>query len=72
MSRKDLVASQHVESSWARDQTSVPCIGGWILIHSATWEVRIRSFSVCLVRSTLPQAQSRDGRRALKKEKSYY
>ena len=28
-----LVASQHVGSSRTRDQTSVPCIGRWILYH---------------------------------------
>ena len=28
-----------VESSWTRDQTHVPCIGRWILIHCATREV---------------------------------
>ena len=33
-----LVAPQHVESSWTRDQTHVPCTGRWILIHCATRE----------------------------------
>ena len=28
-----LVAPWHVESSQSRDQTQVPCIGRWILIH---------------------------------------
>ena len=34
-----LVALQHVESSWARDQICVPCIGRWILVHCTTREV---------------------------------
>ena len=34
-----LVAPQHVESSWTRDGTHVPCIGRWILIHCSTREV---------------------------------
>ena len=34
-----LVAPQHVESSWTRDQTPVPCLGRWILIHCATRKV---------------------------------
>ena len=28
-----LVASQHMEYSWTRDQTCVPCTGSWILNH---------------------------------------
>ena len=40
------VAPQHVES-WTRDQTHVPCIGTWILIHCATREVQTSiSFTV--------------------------
>ena len=31
-------ALQHVESSWTRDGTRVPCICTWILIHCATRE----------------------------------
>ena len=34
-----LVASRHVESSWTKDQTHVPCIGRWILNHSTTREI---------------------------------
>ena len=34
-----LVVSWHVESSWTRDQTPVPCRGRQILIHSFTREV---------------------------------
>ena len=34
-----LVALWHVESSWIRDRTHVPCTGRWILIHCATREV---------------------------------
>ena len=30
---------QHLESSWTRDQTHVPCIGRQILIHRTTREV---------------------------------
>ena len=29
--RTGLVARQHVESSWTRDRTRIPCIGRWIL-----------------------------------------
>ena len=29
----------HVESSWTRDRTRVPCIGRWILNHWTTGEV---------------------------------
>ena len=32
------VALWHVESSWTRDWTHVPCIGMWILIHCTTRE----------------------------------
>ena len=35
----ELVAPQHVESSWTRDRTCVPCIGRRILIHCTTREV---------------------------------
>ena len=34
-----LVALQHVETSWTRDWTHVPCIGRRILIHFTTREV---------------------------------
>ena len=34
-----LVAPWHVGSSRIRDQTCVPCIGGYIVIHCATTEV---------------------------------
>ena len=34
-----LVALQHVESSWARDQTRVPCIGRRVLTHCTNREV---------------------------------
>ena len=37
--RTGLVAPRHVESSWSRDWTHVPCIGRWILNHCATREV---------------------------------
>ena len=33
-----LVASWHVESSWSKDGTHVPCIGWWILVHCITRE----------------------------------
>ena len=39
-----LVAQQHVESSWTRDQTHVLCIGRQILTHCNTWEVFIQEF----------------------------
>ena len=39
-----LVALQHVGSSWTRARTRVPCIGRWILNHSATREVPVRWF----------------------------
>ena len=35
-----LVASQHVGSSWTRDQTHISCIGRWILYHSTTREAQ--------------------------------
>ena len=34
-----LVVPWHVESSWTRHRTCVPCIGRWILIQCATREV---------------------------------
>ena len=34
-----LAVLQHVESSWTRNQTHVPCIGRWILISCTTREV---------------------------------
>ena len=37
-----LVALRHVESSWTRDQTHVPCIGRQILIHCTTREVQVQ------------------------------
>ena len=40
----DLVASQHMQSSRTKDQTYVPCIGGWILNHWTTREVPIFCF----------------------------
>ena len=39
-----LVAPQHVESSWTRYGTCVPCIGRQIFIHCTTREVSIVSF----------------------------
>ena len=36
-----LVAPQHMESSWTRAQTRVPCIGRWILNHCTTREALI-------------------------------
>ena len=30
-------------SSWRRDQTSISCIGRWILYHCATWEAVSRA-----------------------------
>ena len=35
----DLAAWWHVESSWTRDRTCVPCKGRWILIHCTTREI---------------------------------
>ena len=34
-----LVAPWHVESSWTRDQTCVPCIGRQFPIHCTTREI---------------------------------
>ena len=34
--RVNLVAPWHVESSWARGGTCVPCIGSWTLIHQGS------------------------------------
>ena len=36
-----LVAPQHVETSWTRDQTCVPCIGRQIVIHCTAREVYV-------------------------------
>ena len=33
---KDLVALQHVESPWIKDQTRVPCSGRWIVCHQGS------------------------------------
>ena len=41
---RGLVDPRHVKSSWTRDQTHVPCIGGQILNHWATREVLLSSF----------------------------
>ena len=38
------VVALHVESSWIRDQTCVPCIGRWTLIHYTTREILPSSF----------------------------
>ena len=44
-----LVAPWHVGSSWIRDQTSVPCIGRWILNHWTTREdPQAYSLPLCL------------------------
>ena len=36
---QDLVSPQHVESTWTRDQTHVPCLGRQTPIHCLTREV---------------------------------
>ena len=36
---KGFVVLQHVESSWTRDRTWIPCIGRWILNHWTPREV---------------------------------
>ena len=38
--RMGLAAPPHVESSQTRDQTRIPCIGRWILIHCTAGEVQ--------------------------------
>ena len=48
-----LVASWHVESSWTRDRTCVPCIGRWILIHCTTREVLIAFLNQCKATANL-------------------
>ena len=45
----DLVALQHVESSWTRARICVPCIGRRILNHCATREVRHICFNFSCV-----------------------
>ena len=40
----ELVAPWHVDSSWIRGWTCIPCIGSWILIHCTTWEVHLLAF----------------------------
>ena len=42
----DLAASRHVGSSWARDQTGVPCIGRWILYHCIIREASHKGFNL--------------------------
>ena len=44
----DLVAPLHVESSWTRDRTCVPCIGTQVLNH---WTVRKVPSQALLMRS---------------------
>ena len=39
-----LFVPRHVESSWTRDQTHVPCVGRWIISHCTTREVPFVSF----------------------------
>ena len=39
-----LAAPWHVESSWTKDWTSVPCIGRWTPIHCTTRDVQDLSF----------------------------
>ena len=39
-----LAAPWYVESSWIRDQTCVPCIGGQVLYHLAIWEAPTINF----------------------------
>ena len=50
-----LVAPWHVESSWTRDQTCVPCVGRWSLSywsirevqrHTVTWRKQHRGISL--------------------------
>ena len=41
-----LVAPWHVESSWTRDRTCVPCSGRHILIHCATREDQPSTFKL--------------------------
>ena len=51
--RMGLVAPWHVESSWTRDRTHVPCIGRQILNHCATREVQYEDYLIvlaCLLR----------------------
>ena len=42
--RVGLVAPQHVECSWTRDRTLVPCLGRQILNHWTTREVPVWSY----------------------------
>ena len=44
LQRTGLITPQHVESSWTRGQTHVPCIGWQILIPCTTKEVLQRGF----------------------------
>ena len=54
--RTGLVAPRHVESSWTRARTHVPCIGWRILNHCATREVLTFSF----LGLTMPSSDSND------------
>ena len=40
------VVALHVESSWIRDQTCVPCIGRWVLHH---WTTRVVQLCFLLI-----------------------
>ena len=44
-----LVAPQLVESSWTWDQTGVPCIDRWLLIHGTTREVLVLFLSLSII-----------------------
>ena len=43
------VALRHVEFSWTRDRTWVPCIGNWFLIHCTTREVLFVNFQIMAI-----------------------
>ena len=45
---RGLVAPRHAESSWASDQTLVPCTGRQVLIHNTTGEMLIFFFFLSL------------------------
>ena len=59
-----LVALQHVESSWTRDQTHVLCIGRWVLNHWTMREVQ-RYFSYKLATNQISRDEIQRWRKIL-------
>ena len=50
-----LLASQHVESSWTRDSTHVPCTGRQITLHCTTRVVQEAIFVTLALMADMPR-----------------